>query len=338
MQRIMSHAIGVLACIGCLACACAAAQQAAGAMEAKVVVDDLAGPVRLAVSPNGQTLSVLRMESGDVLGVDLSDPAKRWTAVAAAAGIEPRAVAAIDSSTLALVVREADTWSIRVHRLQAPLTPAGADPVQSVKLGTSQSTEDRSRIIVGPQRDWLAVIGLPDPMPKLVRMTVTGARLGTPSERRCPPMADRPEAVTVGTAGEWGLFLPPAADAPGPSTQLAWVSPSGAQRLLQLETGLERVADAACCRETGLLWAIAAGTTAGGAEGLWRVDAAFVDGRQAARATAIAALPSPTSVICLPKGDVLVSHGTRASRIDRFSPREGGRSASDTGGTKEPGR
>jgi hypothetical protein len=27
----MSHAIGVLACIGCLACACAAAQQAAGA-------------------------------------------------------------------------------------------------------------------------------------------------------------------------------------------------------------------------------------------------------------------------------------------------------------------
>ena len=65
-------------------------------------------------------------------------------------------------------------------------------------------------------------------------------------------------------------------------------------------------------------------------EGLWRVDAAYVEGRQVARAVGIAALPAPTGLVCLPNGEVAVSHGTESSRIIRFSPR--------VGGPKEPTR
>ena len=303
-----------------------------GGMEGTIVVNDLAGPVGLAASPTGQALFVLRLRDRDVLGVDLQDPTKRWTAVPATPEVEPRALGIIDSSTLALLVREEETWSIRVHRLPAPGTPAAADPVQTVKLGAAtEAGESFPAILVSPSRDWLAVTGLPGAMPRIVRLTITGARLGTPSERRCPALADRPSAVTVGSGGEWGLFLPPSPAAAGRGTLLAWVSPSGAQRLLQLDSGLERVTAAACCRETGLLWALAGGgVSGGGAEGLWRVDAAYVEGRQVARAVDIAALPTPTGLVCLPNGEVAVSHGTESSRIIRFSPR--------VGGPKEPTR
>jgi hypothetical protein len=299
-------------------------------MAAKVIVDDLAGPVRLAASPTGQTLYALPLEARDVLGIDLEDPAKRWTAVPASPGGVPKAVGVIDSSTLALVVREDESWSIRVHRLPAPGTPGTAEPAQSVKLGSSEDSGGEPRIVVSPARDWLAVTGLPAPLPKILRLTVTGARLGPPSERRCPPLADRPQAVTVGAGGEWGLFLPAAADAAGKSSVFAWVSPSGAQRLLQTDSGLERVIDAACCRETGLLWALAGGAIGGGTEGLWRIDAAYVEGRQIARPVSIKALASPTALVCLPNGEVAVANGTERSHIVRFTPRDGG--------TKEPDR
>jgi len=299
-------------------------------MESKVIVDDFSGPLRLAASPTGQTLYTLRLEARDVVGIDLADPAKRWTAVPTMPGGDPKALGVIDSSTLALVVRENETWSIRVHRLPAPGSPGAADSVQSVKLGTSAASGAEPRIIVSPARDWLAVTGLPAPMPKILRLTITGARLGTPSERRCPPLGDRPEAVTVGAAGEWGVFLPATPEAAGSGSFFSWLSPSGGQRLLHTETGLERIVAAACCRETGLLWALARGAIGGGAEGLWRVDAAYVAGRQVTRPVSIAEVPAPTAVVCLPNGEVAVSHGTETSRIIRFTPR--------AGGTKEPDR
>lgn len=299
-------------------------------MEAKVIVDDLAGPVRLAASPTAQTLYALPLEARDVLGIDLEDPAKRWTAVPASPGVAPKAVGVIDSSTLALVVREDESWSIRVHRLPAPGSPGAAEPAQSVKLGSSEDSGGEPRIVVSPARDWLAVTGLPAPLPKILRLTVTGARLGPPSERRCPPLADRPQAVTVGAGGEWGLFLPAAADAVGRSSVFSWISPSGAQRLLQTDSGLERVVDAACCRETGLLWALASGARNEGAQGLWRLDAAYVEGRQIARPVPIKALASPTALVCLPNGEVAVADGNERAHIVRFTPR--------AGGTKEPDR
>ena len=285
-----------------------------------VIADDLRGPLRLAVSPPGQTLFVLRGSEGDVVGIDLEDTTRRWTAVDARPGSLPLAIGAVDSGTLALVVREGDAFSIRVHKLPAPGTPPGDSEIQSVPLGVTGGKSAEVRIVVSPSRDWLAVVGLPEPLPRVARATINGARLGGISERRCPRTSLRPAAVAAGPNAEWILFGP-GDDGSARPAFLSWFSPSGAQRLLSLDTGLEGVADAANCRETGLLWALASGPVAAGTQtGLWRVDAALVDGRQTARAVPVAALPEPTAVACLPKGEVAVAHGGMPARVIRFSP------------------
>ena len=285
-----------------------------------LIADDLQGPLRLAVSPPGQTLFVLRGTEGDVLGIDLDDTTRRWTAIDPRPGVRLLAIGAVDSGTLAVVVREGDAFSIRVHKLAAPGMPPGESQIQTVPLGVTGGNADEVRIVVSPSRDWLAVVGLPDPLPRVARATINGARLGGISERRCPRTSLRPAAVTAGPNAEW-ILLGPGDDGATRSAFLSWFSPSGAQRLLSLDTGLEGVLDAANCRETGLLWALATGTTESGPQaGLWRVDAALVGGRQTARSVPVAALAAPTAVTCLPKGEVAVAQGSVPARILRFAP------------------
>lgn len=290
--------------------------------EPTVVVDGLRGPLRIAVAPTGQTLYVL-CGGGDVLGVSLDDPARRWTAVAARPGIRPLAVGAIDSATLALVVREGDALSIRVHRLAAPGEEPGESEVQAVPLGVTGVVADAVRLVVSPGRDWLAVSGLPEPLPRVARATVTGTRLGGISERRCPRTSVRPTAMVIGPHSEWLVFDQGEGDGGARSTRLSWFSPSGGQRLLTLDTGLARVVDAAGGRESGLLWALVPRGNADGPHGLCRIDAALADGRQVARAVPVAPLADPTALVCLARGDVIVAEGTDAARVVRFAPVEG---------------
>jgi hypothetical protein len=115
VDRLKTNAISALVLITWLAGADACGQTTAPAappsrapiaapgreMESKVLVDDLSGPLQLAASPTGQTLFTLRLEARDVLGIDLADPTKRWTAVPAIPGSDPKALGVIDSSTLA---------------------------------------------------------------------------------------------------------------------------------------------------------------------------------------------------------------------------------------------
>lgn len=290
-----------------------------------VIAADLAGPLRLAISPTGQTLYVLRSAVGDILAIDVTEGAGRqWIAVPAVAGVIPHALGVIDSGTLALVVQEGDAWSIRVHRLGPPGMPAevgGADS-QSVALGTSAAAPGEVRLAVSPGREWLAVTGLPEPLPAILRTTVTGVRLGAASQRRCPRIAGPPSALMVGPYGEWG-FVQRSGDGSA-GEMLSWYSPSGGQRLLQLDTGLEGVRDAVSCRETGLLWALGEGRTdAGAMTGLWRVDAAFVAGRQAVAAVPLMPFSAPAALVCLPKGDVIVADGGERSTIVRVTPGAG---------------
>ena len=285
------------------------------------VVDGLRGPLRIAVAPTGQTLYVLRGE-GDVLGVSLDDPARRWTAVAARPGVRPLAVGAIDSATLALVVREGDALSIRVHRLAAPGEEPGESEVQAVPLGVTGVAADGVRLVVSPARDWLAVSGLPEPLPRVARATVTGTRLGGISERRCPRTSVRPTAIAIGPHAEWLVFDQGEGEGGQRSARLSWYSPSGGQRLLALDTGLARVIDAAAGRESGLLWAIVPRGNADGTHGLCRIDAALVDGRQVARAVPMASLADPTALVCLARGDVIVADGTDTARVVRFGNTE----------------
>jgi len=289
-----------------------------------VLVDGLHGPLRVAVAPTGQSLYVLRVEEGDVLGLALDDPARRWTAVASRPGVRPLAIGAVDSGTLALVVREGDALSIRAHRLAVPGEPPGETEVQAVPLGVTSAPAEDVRLTVSPARDWLAVSGLPDPLPRVARATITGTRLGGITERRCPRTSVRPTALAVGNHGEWILFdLGEAEGSRGPA-RLAWYSASGAQRLLALDTGLERVIDVAVGRETGLLWALVPRGSSGGTHGLCRVDAALVDGRQVARSVSVAELAEPTGIVCLARGDVIVAEGTNPARVLRFAPQAAG--------------
>ena len=298
---------------------------------ATVIADDLRGPLRLAVSPPGQTLFVLRGPEGDVLGIDLGDTTRRWTAIGSRPEHQPLAIGAIDSGTLAVVVREGDAYSIRVHKLPAPGMPPGDSEIQAVPLGVTGGKPEEVRIVVSPARDWLAVVGLPEPLPRVARATINGARLGGISERRCPRTSLRPAAVTAGPNAEWILFGPGDDGAARPAF-LSWFSPTGAQRLMWLDTGLEAVVDAANCRETSLLWTLATGDAAAGRQtGLWRVDAVLEDGRQTARAVPVAALAAPSAVVCLPKGEVAVAHGAMPARILRLAPP----GASDRPATKE---
>lgn len=290
--------------------------EVAGGADPTVIVDGLSGPLRLAVSPAGQSLYVLRQEAGDVLGVDLENPANRWTAVEARPGLRILAIGAIDTGTLALVARDGDTLSIRVHRLPAPGMPPGESEVQSVPLGVSAGVSDSVRLVVSPARDFIAVAGLPDPLPRVAQTPITGIRLGGITQRRCPRASVRPAAIAIGPNGEW-ILLAPGSDAETRGTTfLSWFSPSGSQRLLHLETGLVAAVDAAGCRESGLFWAA---SSAPDRPGLWRVDADYVDGRQRAAAVPVAELPEPTALVCLPQGDVAVAHGSRASRVVRLS-------------------
>lgn len=291
--------------------------------EPTVVVDGLRGPLRIAVSPTGQSLYVLRGD-GDVLGVSLEDPTRRWTAVAARPGLRPLALGAIDSATLALVVREGDALSIRVHRLAAPGDEPGESEVQAVPLGVTGVAADAVRLVVSPGRDWLAVSGLPEPLPRVARATITGTRLGGISERRCPRTSVRPTALAIGAHAEWILFDEGEAEGGRGSARLSWYSPSGGQRLLALDTGLARVIDAAGSRDSGLLWALAPRGDADVPHGLCRVDAALVDGRQVARAVPVASLADPTALVCLARGDVIVAEGTDTARVVRFAPTDGG--------------
>lgn len=294
-----------------------------GDRQPTVVVDGLRGPLRVAAAPTGQTLYVLRGD-GDVLGVSLEDPARRWTAVAARPGIRPLALGAIDSATLALVVREGDALSIRVHRLAPPGEEPGESEVQAVPLGVTGVAADGVRLVVSPGRDWLAVTGLPDPLPRIARATVTGTRLGGISERRCPRTSVRPSALAIGPHAEWIVFDEGEAEGAQRSARLSWFSPSGGQRLLTLDTGLPRVVDAAVGRESGLLWTLVPRGSADGPHGLCRIDAALVDGRQVARAVPVASLADPTALVCLARGDVIVADGTEAARVVRLAPAEGG--------------
>ncbi len=307
-----------------------------GATESDVIAADLDGPLRLAASPTGQVLYLLRLREGDVLAVDLADPGKRWTAVPATAGVRPVAVGVIDSSTLALVVRQDGAWSIRSHRLAAPGMQSEVAPAQIVSLGVSSAEAFDVHLVVSPARDWLAVVGLPEPLPAILRTTITGARLGAASERRCPKPGGRPVAATIGSSGEWGLFLPDANAQATTGSAFSWYSPTGAQRLQNLDLAGISVRDAAFCRETSLMWVTVDEEGARGKviAGLWRIDAAFIDGRQVARGIAVADLPSPTAVVCLPKGDVAVAHGDDVSRVVRIRPRATGLPTDDGEGTK----
>lgn len=314
----------------CLLVAASLAVGVARGETAITIVDDLPGAGRLAAPATGQTLYVLDDTARTVTAVDPFAPAKRWRAIGPAdldAGstepVRPAAIACIDSNTLAIVCRVGAEWTLRAFRL-APPGVDGAAPslLQSLPLGNAADASPATDVFVSDTRDWLAVVGLPAPLPPVVRAPIAGARLGNFSDRLCPPIesSDRLEAATSSPFDEWVVIS--RRDAPPPGrTALSFHANTARPRLLDLDLGLAGVRDAAFCRGNGTLWVVAEGDGKTAAEaGLWRIDAGLASGRQVAAPVAIARLPAPLSVVCLSERAVAISGGGADRRVLLVNP------------------
>ena len=298
--------------------------------QAVTIVADIPGAGRLAAPATGQTLYILDEPARTVTAVDPFAPTKRWRVVGPAdldtdgsAPVRPAAIACIDSNTLAVVCKAGAAWSLRAFR-PGPRGAAAAPPtlLQSLTLGEGPDEPALVDVFVSDTRDWLAVVGLPAPLPAALRAPIAGARLGSFSTRMCPTPADgeRWLAAAASPVDEWVLFSRPAAAGPG-RTMLTFLDNAGRERLLELELGLTGIHDAAFCRGTGTLWVVADGADTG-STGLWRIDAALERGRQVASPVAIAALPNPLAVACLSERAIAISGGGAERRVVLVNPAE----------------
>lgn len=316
------------------------AASAADSLAVTTIIDDVPGAGRLAAPVNGQTLYVLDSDRSAVVAIDPFEPAKRATVIdsaafATAAGeasARPVAIGCIDSNTLAVVCRGSESWSVRTfNRLPSPraagdasATPS-ASALQTLPLGASGAVtpgDDAAvDVVVSPSREWLTVIGLPQPLPPAVRAPIAGARSEPFSERRCPrlPAGQRPAAAAVSLADEWIFFVP---ETTGDSRRifLSFYANTGSQRLLHLDSGLADIRDAVCCRGSGTLWVVGGGGAADRPTGLWRIDAAIEQGRQVARPVCIARLDNPLAVACLSDRAIAVTVGGPARRVVLVNP------------------
>ena len=295
------------------------------------IADGMRAVGRLAAPATGQTLYVLDEVNGEVAAIDPFEPAKRWTAVAATdlsakvgePATRPVAIGCIDSNTLAIVGHVANAWSVLTYRLAPPGSKTDSpDLLQSIPLGVSENQPANVDLIVSDSRDWLAVVGLPAPLPVIVRAPIAGSRLGSFSERLCPRgvSAERLSAATTGPFDEWVLFSREAADEAS-AVALSFHANAGQQRLLQLDLGLPRVIDAAFCRGAGTLWVVAdGGGSAKTPAGLWRIDAELRNGRQAARTECVAPLDHPLSAVCLSDRAIAVALGGDRPKIVLVNP------------------
>jgi len=312
-------------------------------------VGDLAAPA------NGQTLYILDESSGEILAIDPFEPTKRWIAVAASedkvAASDTLAIGCIDTSMLAVLTRAAAGWFLQTHRLQAGKAADPGRPAQSVAIGRAPGNAvtpvpasatgrpaggDRPCLAVSPSRDWLAVCGLPGPLPAVLRAPIAGARIGSVSARACPvlPAAVLPSAATISTAEEFVLFTPDPADRANAGIFVSFYLPPDPRRLLHLDTSLPQIRDAAFCRADGTLWVVGGGVAdAGGRgdagsdrsttavpEGLWRIDASMRNGRQSAEAVCIARLDGARAVTCLSERAIIVTHGRGQRTVSRIDP------------------
>lgn len=287
---------------------------------------DIPGASDMAAPANGQTLYVLDEPRGEVAALDPFEPSKRRLAVSADAASQPVAIACIDTGMLATLCREKDGWSLVTHRVRPDAVADGAAPAQRTPLDAPRGpaaaaggpSGGRPSLVVSPSRDWLAICGLPAPLPPVLRAPIAGSRVGSVSSKGCPgPSVGRPEAAAISVGEDLVLLLP---EEPG-RVSLSYFLPPLPRPLLHLDSGLGPVVDAGFCRADGTLWVVGSGVADGGeAEGLWRIDAVLREGRQAARAVLVARLEAPRSLVALSERAIIVAHGREARIISRIDP------------------
>jgi len=228
----------------------------------------------------------------------------------------PVAIGSLRGDVVAAVCRAGDEWDVRTYRIRTGGAADFGHPEARVPLGNSGGAADRVELVVSGSRDWLAVTGLPLPLPTVVRgvFAGTGLRL-LPGGDRADDDDARPVAATVSPADELVLF-----EAVGDAAaRVVFLAPSG-RTLLRLDTGLTNVRAAAFDRVAGRLW-VAAGRPAR----LWRLDAEMRDGEQAVRATPVGPDRSADllGLIGGPGESLVVLEGGTPQQVLRLDIREG---------------
>jgi hypothetical protein len=267
------------------------------------------GPVSgLATTLDGQTIFWIEPDGGSILAFDLFASASPRLVVSppTAGGPRPVALAALDASILVTVCRQDDDWSLRSWRLSTdgPVDPAL--PLQVMPLGRAAGGAGEPTLAVSRSRDWLAVAGLPSPLEPLLRAAVGREHVGPLSVRSCPrlPPGVRPTAVAAGAADELILL---AGDPATGTSVVSLLGPTG-RCLLRLDTGLAAARGLACSPVAGTLWVtVSDHHQPEPRQGLWRLDATLVQGRQAIRPVLVSALPGARSVACPNERTVIVA-------------------------------
>lgn len=267
----------------------------------------------LAISANGQTVFVIDGARGAIVAVDVDDPARRRDVVAAAAADEPRPVAVgfIPGGLVVAVCRAGDSWEVRTYR-PGPAGPA-VEPLQCVPLGEAGGDSRRITVVASGVRGWMAITGLPPPLPAVLRAVVAG-----PTVRLLPDEAARKDgtgrAVAAAVSPDDALVV---VESPGDGPATVRFLDAAGRTLLRLDAGLSDVRAAAFSRRDGSLWVLA-GPASGQPAGLWRLDAHVQDGLQAVRPVRGAAVADPVALVAAADDTLLVAAGNpvRLEAID----------------------
>jgi hypothetical protein len=295
----------------------------AGTLTAATLAETPAGP-RVAATANGQTIAASDGIRRALVAFDASRPDARRDLVGPAAAGAPAFVAFgyLTGDVVAAVCRAGDDWSLCTYRT-APDGPVDAgSPLQRIPIGTASGDSQRVDLAVSHARGWLAVTGLPAPLPPVLRAVVAGVRVGPLSDRGCPALAGDviPVAAAVSPADELVLVLraAPADAAPATGGDTIAFFDLGGRELLRLASGLEGIRGLEFGRGDHALWTT--GTGPAGRSGLWRLDAALADGRQVIRPALVAPLESPRDLVCSSSRAIVVVHGGPAGRVAVIDP------------------
>lgn len=285
--------------------------------EAVRIAVNLDRPRCLAVSANGQTVLALDGRSLAIMAGDPSN-AEPWREVVAGVreGLpQPVAIGCLPGDVVAAVCRAGDAWMLRTYRMQPDAIADPAVPLQVVQLGQAAGEGVDVALAVHHARNWLVVIGLPDPLPPVVRCALAGVRVGPPSDRACPTLPDHhsPVAVTTGAGGDMVLGLRSEAG----SSSIAIYDGAG-RELLNLPTGLKALAAIDAGRADRTLWAT--GVSADGRSGLWRLDATYRDNRQAVQPVLVCPLSAPSAMVSATDRAIVVIEGMSEPTVSRIDP------------------
>ncbi len=303
---------------GLLALAVGGAGVDAGAVEITPLPASLPAAGSLALSANGQTAACIDSGRRAIVALDpiRGTVLRDLVAPAHAALPEPVAVGFLPGDVVAMVCREGDEWSVRTCRTAPAVAADPAEPLQVIKLGAAPGTAAPVALAVSHARGWLAVVGLPEPLPPVLRAAVAGVRLGPLRDRGCPrlPAGWRPVAAAVGPADELVLAL----RSDSPADEISFADSSG-EELLRLSSGLREIGGITFGRGAGELWATGRGADRPAA-GLWRLDATLQGGRQAIQPVLVAEAAAPRDVVAVAEGAVLVVAGEPERRFLRIGP------------------